>query len=111
MRIISLLGAAEIALELDRTSEARDISLTALAIADAIGDRQQIGYALTLLAWAAADSGEPAVAGRLWGAVETDSARAPFGQWESQREVYGSRVGVAAGSDFDRGLAEGRSWT
>ena len=111
LRIGALLSAAEYALQMDRPAQGRDVSLSALTVARAIGDRQRIAYALTLLAWAAAELGQPLVAGRVWGAIEAESARAPFGQWEGARESYDSRVLVAAGPDFDRGRAEGLSLT
>ncbi len=109
MRINALTAAAEYALEMGRLAHARDLSLTSLVVAQSIGDRQQIAYALTLLAWAAAELGQPETAGRLWGAVETESARSPFGQWEAGREGYLAHLLVAAGPEFDRGRAEAPS--
>jgi tetratricopeptide (TPR) repeat protein len=111
LRIGSLLSAAEYALLMSRPSQGRDLSRTVLGVAKAIGDRQQIAYALSLLAWAAADLSEPVAAGRLWGAIETESARASIGQWELAREEYEAHLLVVAGPDFDRGRAEGASLT
>ncbi len=111
LRIGSLLSAAEIALLMDRPAQGRDLSRTVLGIARAIGDRQQIAYALSLLAWAAAEHGQPVMAGRLWAAIVAELARAPIGQWEPAREEYEAHLLVAAGPDFDRGLAEGASLT
>ena len=111
LRLGSLLAAAEYALEMDRPSQARDLSLTALSVADAIGDRMRIAYALTLLAWTAAAQGHFDRAGRLWGATEVESARSPFGQWELGREEYLRHLDVDPGSDFRRGRDEGASLT
>ena len=111
LRIGSLLQASEVAMQTGRPTQARESSLTALAVAHAIGDRQQVAWALTLIAWAAADLRQPVLAGRLWGALETESARAAFGQWEPEREMYLSRVEVVGEPDFDRGRAEGASLT
>jgi predicted ATPase/class 3 adenylate cyclase len=109
LRLGSLLIAAEIALELDRPAQARDLSLTALAVADDIGDRMHMAWALSLLAWAAAAEGQFERAGRLWGATEAESARSPFGQWEDGREEYLGHLDVDPGSDFRRAREEGAS--
>lgn len=111
LRIGSLLQASDVAMQSGRPTQARESSLTALAVAHAIGDRQQVAWALTLIAWAAAELGRPDLAGRLWAALEAESARGPFGQWEPSREEYRNHLLVAAGPDFDRGLAQGASLT
>ena len=46
-----------------------------------IGDRQNILWALALLARFAADSEDLYAAGVIWGAVETETARAPVYWW------------------------------
>jgi len=111
LRIGSLLQASEVAMQTDQPRRARESSVTALAVARAIGDRQQVAWALTFLAWAGAELGQPDLAGRLWGAIETESARSPFGQLEPAREEYEAHLAVAAGPDFDRGRAEGHLLT
>ncbi|MFL5719007.1 MAG: ATP-binding protein [Chloroflexota bacterium] len=109
LRLGSLLSAAEFALEMDRPAQGRDISLTALAVADGIGDRMRMAWALSLLAWAAAEEGQFERAGRLFGATEAESARSPFGQWERGRDEYLTHLDVDPGSDFRRARDEGAS--
>ncbi|HEV8403585.1 MAG TPA: adenylate/guanylate cyclase domain-containing protein [Candidatus Limnocylindrales bacterium] len=107
----SLAVAGQMALEMGRLSQSESLCFDGLLIARQIGDRQRIAYLLTLLAWAAADGGHGERAGRLWGAIESEGADRPFGQWEAERETYREHVFAAAGPEFERGLLEGRSLT
>src|SRR3954452_3083665 len=109
LRLGSLLAAAEFALELDRPAQGRDLSLTALTVADGIGDRMRMAWGMSLLAWAAAAEGQFERAGRLWGATEAESARSPFGQWERGVEEYLGHLDIDPGSDFRRAREEGAS--
>ncbi len=108
LQVNSLALAGEFALMLDRPAQAEDLCLSGLPIARQIGDRQRIAYLLTLLAWAAAELGQPERAGRIWAAIEVEGADRPFGQWEAERETYRGHVFAAAGPEFERGLLEGR---
>jgi hypothetical protein len=111
LQVNSLALAGEFALMLGRPAQAEDLCLSGLPIARQIGDRQRIAYLLTLLAWAAAELGQPERAGRIWAAIEVEGADRPFGQWEAERETYRGHVFAAAGPEFERGLLEGRSLT
>ena len=51
-----------------------------------VGDRQNVLFALALLARVAAQDGREARAGRLWGAIEAEEARGPIGAWERDRD-------------------------
>ena len=105
----NMLGAiAECALDLGRIAEAADSARESLALATAMGDRQGTVYGLALLAWAIAEKGDRARAGRLWGAVEAEEERGPIGQWEHEREKYAARVLAHGGPELERGLEEGR---
>ena len=73
-----------------------------------VGDRQNVLYALALLARVAAQDGREARAGRLWGAIEAEEARGPVGAWEGDREQEEHAVLAAAGAAFDSARAEGR---
>ena len=113
MRVGSLLSAGEYALVMDRPSQATRAQLvTALVVAEAIGDRQHMAYALTLLAWAAADAG---TARRGGPAVGCDRGRIgaqpvrPMGARSATNTL--ATLEVAAGPDFDRGRVEGASLT
>jgi predicted ATPase len=105
----ALLHAAEFALRLGRVDEAQRFAREGLELARAIADRQGIAYCLILLAWSAAETGDLAGAGRLWGAVEAEAARGRIGQWEYEREEYERRVLKAESPELDRGRAEGRT--
>jgi predicted ATPase len=106
---LNMLGAiAECALDLGRAGEAEAPARESLSLAHEIGDRQGTVFGLALLARAAAESGELARAGRLWGALETEEERGPVGQWEKERETFAARVLGHGGPELDRGLEEGR---
>ena len=106
---MNMLGAmAECALDLGRDAEAVDSARESLALAAEIGDRQGTVYGLALLAWAAAENGDPSRSGRLWGALEAEEERGPVGQWENERESFAARVLVNDGPELRRGMEEGR---
>jgi predicted ATPase len=106
---VSMLGGiAECALHLGRAAEAEAPARESLSLAHEIGDRQGTVFALALLAWVAAESDDPARAGRLWGALEAEEERGPVGQWETERESFAARVLAPTGAELERGLAEGR---
>ena len=60
------------------------------------------------LASTAAAQGEAATAGRMWGAIESEEAFAPIGQWSRHREGYEQLVFRAAGAVFDEAREEGK---
>lgn len=87
-----LTNLAELAVERDMPPEAAARARQALDISRQIGDRQSVVFALARLAWAAAAERNVQRAGRLWGAVEAEEARAPLGTWEKARNPYATRV-------------------
>jgi predicted ATPase/class 3 adenylate cyclase len=110
----ALGSLAERAVLLARWDDAERWGREALAKAHAIGERQSLVFGLAALARAAAETGRPERAGTLWGAVETEEARGPVGQWEGEegeRQDYAGPVLAAAGPDFERGRAIGRRFT
>jgi predicted ATPase/class 3 adenylate cyclase len=96
---------------LGRLEEAERWSREALPQAHDIGERQFLLYGLALLARVAARTGRAERAGTLWGAIETEEARGPVGQWEAEREEFATAVLEAASPDFERGRAAGRAIT
>jgi hypothetical protein len=52
--------------------------------------------------------GDVGRAGRFWGAVEAEEARAPVGQWEDERETYAERVLGGGGPQLEHSRVEGR---
>ena len=108
--LTALAGMAEYALRLNQLDVAAEPARKALRIAHAIHDRQNVVYALTLLAWLASKNGQPLRSGRLWGAVEAEAQRGPIGQWESDRDDYARRVTQATAA-FERARRKGQQLT
>ena len=69
-----------------------------------IGSRLRVLMSLAALALAARKAGYAERAGRLWGGIEADEARAFHGGWASRRDEYESHVLVPGCPDLDRGL-------
>jgi predicted ATPase/class 3 adenylate cyclase len=103
----ALLNLAKLLLERGRTSESEARVREALPLASGMGDRQQMIYALALLARLAVETGQPERAGRLWGAIEAEETRAPVGRWEANRDQYAQLLLIHAGPEFGRGRQEG----
>jgi tetratricopeptide (TPR) repeat protein len=106
--VFTLGTMAECLLELGRRDDADLYGREALESATRVGARQETLWILAVLALAALSRGDDERAGRLWGAVEAEEARAPVGRWATERRDYASRLQVAPGTAFDRGLEEGR---
>lgn len=105
----NMLGEiAETSLELGRVDDAEPPARQALAFAADMGDRQHTLYFLALLTWIAAEGGDLARAGRLWGAIEAEEEKGPVGHWEAERAQYAARVYAHDGPELDLALAEGR---
>jgi predicted ATPase/DNA-binding SARP family transcriptional activator len=105
---VTLLELAELELERGRSAKGEQRAREALAPLAKVGDRQNVLYALALLARVAAQDGREARAGRLWGAIEAEEARGPVGAWEGDRDQEAHAVLAAAGAAFDSARAEGR---
>jgi predicted ATPase len=103
-----LLGLVECLVELGRIDEAEASAREELALAREIADRQSMVFGLVHFAWIASVRGDSARAGRFWGAVEAEEARAPIGQWEDERENYAERVLGVGGPELERSRLEGR---
>ena len=88
-------------------AEAEGHARGALQLALELGDRMGSVFAAAELASAAAGRQDATLAGRLWGAIESEEAIAPIGQWPGERETYESLVRIAGGPDFDRARQEG----
>ena len=108
----TFLTLSEYALELGRPVDAARRGAEGLELANRLSDRQNIVWALALLARASVESGDPERAGRLWGALEAEEARGEIGQWEAgERELHAARVLSHAGPDFERGRTAGAALT
>ena len=79
-----------------------------LAIADRLRDRPARIFAVGVLARVAAERRDSQRAGLLWAVVENEHYGAPLGGWQRHRAAAEERIRGAAGTEFDRGYAEGR---
>ncbi len=104
----SLANAADAERERGNLEAADDLAFRSLELAVQVGDRQGAVYAGAILAGVAALQGDAARAGLLWGAVESEAASGPIGQWEAEQDVWESVVLQVDGPDFSRARAEGR---
>ncbi|MBA2475645.1 MAG: hypothetical protein H0V40_06795 [Actinobacteria bacterium] len=108
--VIALMNLGEFELKLGRQDEAEQHATAALDLARRMDDRQNMVFALAALALAARARGDDERAGRIWGAIEGESARAPIGRWESvYRQEYEQQILQGAGSAFEGGLEDGRN--
>jgi predicted ATPase len=106
-----LLNLAELLLAQRRWAEADARLHEMLSLITGMGDRQRTIYGLALLARSAIETGRPERAGRLWGAIEAEEARAPVGQWEAERDTFAQLVLAHAGPEVERGRQEGARLT
>jgi predicted ATPase/class 3 adenylate cyclase len=106
----ALLSRAQYALMLGQVERARLAARAGLRPAHAISDQLWMVWGVSLAAWIAAGEGRDAEAGRLWGALEAESERAPIGQWEGERENWVERI-VSASPEFEKGREAGRRLT
>lgn len=99
---------AAVSLTAGRTDEAERLAREALLLGS---DPFVRVFAVGVLAGVAAEHGQRERAGRLWGAVAEDGAVGPLGGWRHSRPLCAPHVLAAAGPDFERGCAEGRTFT
>ncbi len=106
---IALMNLGEFELKLGRQDEAEHHASAALDLARRVDDRQNMVFALVTLALVARARGDDERAGRIWGGIEAESARASIGRWESvYRQEYEQQILQGAGPAFERGLEQGR---
>ena len=106
-----LAELAMLALHANRLDDAEALAIDSLRLADASHDRPGRVFDVGIFATIAAQRGDAALAGRLWGAIENEQAGAPLGGWRRHREQCHIRVRTAAGPAFDRGYSDGRNLT
>ncbi len=99
----------ELALDAGRTDQARARALRVLELAGRTADRQETVFALAYLARIAAERGDSARAGRLWGAIEAEEARGRIGRWEDARDELARAILGGPGPEFERGRLEGQA--
>jgi len=82
----------------------------ALGLALGIGDRMVSVFAAAELASTAAAAGDAEAAARLWGAIESEEAAGPIGQWPRYRQEHERLVFRAAGPTFEQGIPPWGWW-
>jgi predicted ATPase/class 3 adenylate cyclase len=103
-----LVELAALSLEAGRVDEAEATALESLALAQRMRDYGGRVFGVGVLAGVAADRGDVARAGRLWGAIEDDRVGAPLGGWLRHRASCQAHVDELAGPDLKVALALGR---
>jgi predicted ATPase len=103
----ALLIRADLSRELGETSRAEEHARESLRLYHGLVDRQSIVVVVATLAGLATATGQPERAGRLWGALEAETERAPVGRWEQDRHEYAALV-VLDDPAFERGREAGR---
>jgi tetratricopeptide (TPR) repeat protein len=107
---IALMSLGEYEIKLERHDGAEQHASAAFELARRMDDRQNMVFALAALALAARARGDEECAGRLWGAIEAEEARAPIGRWESvYRQEYEEKILQGTAPAFERGLEAGRN--
>jgi predicted ATPase/class 3 adenylate cyclase len=106
-----LAEASEQALDLGRLDEANEDAAAALALSHRINDRRVTVVLLAGLAEIAARLGEGERAGRLWGAVEAELARAPLGSAEKDLDEMSARIVPEIDREFEHGREAGARLT
>jgi predicted ATPase/class 3 adenylate cyclase len=100
------LGA--LSLEGGQVDDAERSAREALTLAQGMRDYGGRVFGVGVLACVAAERGDVARAGRLWGAIEDDRVGAPLGGWLRHRGACEARLTSLAGDEFEQARAAGR---
>jgi hypothetical protein len=103
---MSVADLAENALDEGRTATGEAHAREFLALSRRMEARELMVYGLALLAWAAADRGDPARAATLWAAVEAEEAKGPLASWARERENYARHIPEPSGRVAALALAD-----
>jgi predicted ATPase/DNA-binding SARP family transcriptional activator len=106
-----LFAAADILYDEGSLQEARARLVESLPLLLQIDDRYGAMKTLALFAKVELADGRSERAGKLWGAVQAEEARAPTGLWETLRMPYHALFDNDADEGFKRGEADGRQLT
>jgi hypothetical protein len=101
-------AAAEFERERGDLDAAEGHALRCLELSLSLGDRRRAVLTAAKLAVIAAERGDAAQAGRLWGAIESEQTSRPVRQWENDREKLEALVLGVDGPAFARARTEGR---
>jgi len=105
--IVGRMGElAERALDAGRTDEGEGRGREFLALAREIEDRTNTIYGLGMLAWAAANRGDPERAATLWTAIEAEEGKGPLPMWAPYRDKYAAHIPPAVDAVAEMTLDE-----
>jgi predicted ATPase len=107
----TLLNLAELHSRLGQLELAEDRGREALGLAWHIVARQQSIFALAFLATYANKRGDAARAGRILGAIEAETLRAPLSAWDKHRDEWWTAIGAPGNPEFERARHAGRTMT
>jgi predicted ATPase/class 3 adenylate cyclase len=105
--VLAELGA--LSLRAGQLAEAESNARESLTIAAEQRDWSGRIFGVGLLACVAAEHGDLDRAGRLWGAIEDETAFAPLGGWQRHRAECEARILAHSNPELERALAEGRN--
>ena len=103
-----LSGAAELERERGDLDAAEGHALRCLELSLGLGDRRRVVLTAAKLAVIVAERGDAELAGRLWGAIESEQTSRPVRQWENDRQKLEALVLRVDGPAFVRARTEGR---
>ncbi|MBA3787785.1 MAG: adenylate/guanylate cyclase domain-containing protein [Actinobacteria bacterium] len=103
-----LLELAALSLEADSIADAEENARAGLDLARQLHDYSGRVFGVGVLAGVAGSRGDAERAGRLWGAIEDDQARAPLGGWLRHRASCEARLAASSGAALDAAVAAGR---
>ena len=106
-QFLQLHGAAELELQRGNLDAAERQALASLDLSLSLGNRRSIMLVSAKLAVIAAERGDAARAGRLWGAIESDETSGPVRGWDDSRKEYEALVMRADGPPFAQARTEG----
>ena len=107
----ALASISDLLARRERIGDATARMLEALPLLEQMGDRTGAVFALSRLGALAARAGEPERAGKLWGAVEAEAIRDPYGLWDELRTSFEQAVVAAEGPEFEIGRTQGQHLT
>jgi tetratricopeptide (TPR) repeat protein len=98
---------ADVALADERTEDAKKLLREAVALALEIQDRVGLSWYLSQYAVALACEGQKAVAGRIWGAVESANVFIPGGPWPRDAQALEEQLSRLADAAFEQAFGQG----
>jgi predicted ATPase/class 3 adenylate cyclase len=103
-----LIELAALSLEAGRIEDSESKAREALVLAEQMRDYGGRVFGVGVLACVAAERGDVARAGQLWGAIEDDRVGAPLGGWLRHRAACEAHIEAISGPELEAAVAAGR---